>query len=48
MDQGAVEYNNGVLLSHEKECISVSANEMDEPRVYYTEWSNSETEKYIF
>ena len=32
---------NGVLLSHEKEHIWVSSNEVDEPRIYYTEWSES-------
>ena len=28
---------NGILLSHKKECIQVSSNEMDKPRAYYTE-----------
>ena len=32
---------HGLSLSHKKECIWVSSNEMDEPRAYYTEWSNS-------
>ena len=36
--------NNGMLLSHKKECIWVSSDEVDEPRTYYTEW-NSQTEK---
>ena len=35
------------LLSHKKECIWVGANEVDEPRAYYTEWSKSEREKQI-
>jgi len=28
-----------------KECIWVSYNEVDEPRIYYTEWSESERER---
>ena len=28
---------NGVLLSHKKEHIRVSSDEVDEPRTYYTE-----------
>ena len=38
---------NEILLSHEKEHIWVSSNEVDEPRVYYTKWSRSEREMYI-
>ena len=38
---------NGILLSHKKDCIWVSSNEVDEPRSYYTEWSKSEKERYI-
>ena len=34
--------HNGILISHKKEQISVSSNEVDEPRTYYTEWSQSE------
>ena len=34
-----------LLLSHKKEHIWVSSNEVDEPRAYYTEWSKSEREK---
>ena len=37
---------NGILLSHKKECIWVSSNEVDEPRAYYTEWSQKEKNKY--
>ena len=37
--------DNGILLSHKKECTWVSANEVDEPRAYYTEWSKSERER---
>ena len=43
MDEEIVVYiHNGILLSHEKEHIWVSSNEVDEPRAYYTEWSKSE------
>ena len=28
---------SGILLSHKKEHIRVSANEVDEPRAYYAE-----------
>ena len=38
---------NGILLSHKKEGIWVSPNEVDEPRAYYTEWSKSERGKQI-
>ena len=34
-----------MLLSHKKECIWVSPNEVDESRTYFTEWSKSEREK---
>ena len=37
---------NGILLSHKKECIWISSDEVDEPRTYYTEWSESEKERY--
>ena len=47
MDKEAVVHiYNGILLSHEKECIWVSSNEVDEPRACYTEWSKSEKDKY--
>ena len=36
---------NGLLLSHKKEHIWVSSNEVDEPRIYYAEWSKSERER---
>ena len=39
-----VHIKNGILLSHKKEHIWVSDNEVDELRAYYTEWSNSERE----
>ena len=38
---------NGILLSHKKECIWVSSNEVDEPTACYTDWSKSEREKQI-
>ena len=44
--EAAVHIYNGILLSHKKECISVSSNEADEPRAYYTEWSESERGKW--
>ena len=34
----------GILLSHKKECIWISSNEVDETRAYYIEWSKSERE----
>ena len=37
--------HNGILLSHKKECLWVSSNEVDEPRISYTEWSKSERER---
>ena len=42
-----VHIHNAILLSHKKEHIWVSSNEVDEPRAYYTEWSKSEREKQI-
>ena len=46
MDKEVVVYiHNGILLSHKKECIWVSP-EVDEPRNYYTEWSQKEKDKY--
>ena len=48
MDKDAVvDKYSGILLRHEKECIWVSSNEVDEPEAYYTEWSKSEREKQI-
>ena len=48
MDKEAVVHiYNGILPSHKKECILVSSNEVDESRVYYTEWSKSEREIQI-
>ena len=40
-----VRIHNGILLSHKKEHIWVSSNEVDEPRAYYTEWGKSERER---
>ena len=45
--EAAVHGYDGILLSYKKEYIWVSANEVDEPRAYYTEWSRSEREKLI-
>ena len=48
MDKEAVVHiYSGVLLSHKKELIWVSSNEVDEPKAYYTEWSKSEIKKQI-
>ena len=44
MDKVVVHVYNVILLSHKKECIWVSSNEVDEPRAYYTEWSKAERE----
>ena len=47
MDKEAVVHiYNGILLSHKKEHIWISSDEVDEPRTYYTEWSKSEKDKY--
>ena len=40
-----VPVHNGILLSHKKEHIWVSSDKVDEPRTYYTEWSESERER---
>jgi len=46
MDTEAVVYiHDGVLSIHKKEHIWVNSNEVDEPRTYYTEWSESERER---
>ena len=45
--EAVVHIYNGILLSHKKEHIWVSSNEVDEPRAYYTEWSKSEREKQV-
>ena len=37
-----VHIHNGILLNNKKECIWVNSDEVDEPRAYYTEWSESE------
>ena len=43
--KAVVHIYNGILVSHKKEHIWVSPNEVDESRAYYTEWSKSEREK---
>ena len=40
-----VHIHNGILISLKKEHIWVSSDEADEPRTYYTEWSESERER---
>ena len=45
--EAVVHIQNALLLSHKKEYIWVSSNEVDEPRAYYTEQSKSEREKQI-
>ena len=43
MDKKAVVHIlNAILLSHQKEYIWISSNEVDETGAYYTEWSESE------
>ena len=42
-----VPIHNEILLSHKKECIWVSSNEVDEPRaIIQSEVSQKEKEKY--
>ena len=43
-----VHVHHGILLSHKKEHIRVSSDEADEPRTYYTEWSESEKDKITY
>jgi len=43
--EGEVHIHNGILSSHKKERIWVSSNDVDEPKTYYTEWSESERER---
>ena len=40
--------HHGMLLSFKKECILISSNGVDEPRVHYTELSKSESERQIW
>ena len=40
--EAVIHIHNGILLSHKKEHMRVSSNEVDEPRACYTEWSESE------
>ena len=48
MDKEAAVYTfNEILLSHKKEHIWVSGDEVDEPRAYYKQWCKSEREKHI-
>ena len=48
MDKAVVVYIHiGILLSLRKEHIWISSDEVDEPRTYYTKWSESEREREI-
>ena len=40
--KAVVHIHNGILLSHLKEYIWISSNEVDETGAYYTEWRKSE------
>ena len=42
-----VHIHNEILLRYKKEFIWVNFNVVDEPRVHYTEWSKSESERQI-
>ena len=43
MDKDVVVHiHNGILLSHKKECVQVSSNEVDEPRTYQSEVSQND------
>ena len=44
--EAVVHIHNGLLLSHKKECPWLNYKEGDEPRAYFTEWSQEEKEKY--
>ena len=44
-EETVVHTHNGILLSHKKEHIWVSSNEMGEPTAYCTEWSKPERER---
>ena len=39
---------NRILFSHKKEWTWIGFTVVDEPRAFYTEWSESEREKQIF
>ena len=45
--EGVVHIQIAISLSYKKEHIWVSANQVDEPRAYYTEWSKLERERQI-
>ena len=49
MDKEAVVHiYNGIVLSHEKDHIWVSCNDVDESQAYYTELSKSENVKQVW
>ena len=45
-EEVVVHIHNIILLCHKKEHIWVSSDEVDETRIYYTEWSHKEKDKY--
>ena len=46
MDKDLVYVHNGILLSHKKEQNAAIHHNMDGPRDYNTEWSETEKDKY--
>ena len=40
-----IHIHNGILLSDKKGHLWVGSNEVDKPRTYYTEWSESERKR---
>ena len=44
--EDVVHIYNGILLSHEKEWNNAICSNMDGPRDYHTEWSQTEKDKY--
>ncbi len=43
--EAVVHIHNGILLSCKKEHVWVSSDEVNEPRTYYTVWSEAERER---
>ena len=46
MDKDLVHVHNGILLNHKKEQNAAIHQNMDGPRDYNTEWSETEKDKY--
>ena len=44
--EDVVHIYNGILLSHKKEWNNAICSDMDEPRDYHTEWSQTEKDNY--